>query len=182
MIKDTLHHTKYYNNHINKPDFEQIAEQVFDANPVYNRVFGIFPAASIRDILNSLPSIFIIGGIFGTFVGIMRALPDLGGFDLNNIEAARATMDAFLVRISFSMNTSIVGIILSVTFNFLNSMWNTETLENLAENKYRACLNFIWNEAKAQRILKLSRGELEKNDMERAADSRESYGKASGES
>ena len=114
----------------------QLTRSSFQRNPAFNKVFGILPAGSVNDILNTMPQIFVISGIFGTFLGIMKALPELGGMDIANPEQTKLVMDTFLLRLAFSMNTSILGIALSVCMTFLNTTLNpqkvfSETVDRL---------------------------------------------------
>lgn len=93
-----------------QPDFENITEYVVSANPSYNRLFGLFSIRSLSSCIALLPGLFVIGGIFGTFVGIMQGLPELTNMNLADPETTKKTMDLFLVNIAYSMNTSLVGI------------------------------------------------------------------------
>ncbi len=67
-----------------------------------------------------MPSIFIVGGIFGTFLGIMKALPELTAMDITNAEASKLVIDVFLIKISFALST-ILGIVLSIVMSFMNT-------------------------------------------------------------
>src|SRR5690606_11477429 len=109
------------------------------------KVFGIIPGSVFNNFLNTVPGLFIVGGIFGTFLGIMKALPELSAMNLSDIEGSKIIMDTFLLKISFSMSTSIIGIILSVAMSFVNTFFSCEraymdTVERL-ENQ----LDNIWN-------------------------------------
>ena len=63
-----------------------MTKNVFDNNPNFKKVMGVFPVQASHDVLNILPGIFIIGGIFGTFLGIMAALPELANMELSDVE------------------------------------------------------------------------------------------------
>ena len=150
IINESLSQTVYYDNNTTKPDIHQMTDYVLKSNNIYNRVFGIFPAAQVKDLLLILPGLFIIGGIFGTFIGIMKALPEIGVMDVSNVEVTKHAMDIFLTKIAFSMNTSIVGIILSVSLNLFNSFFNVEIIEKQIIDRYTSSFNFIWNESALQ--------------------------------
>ena len=109
-ILKPLRHVKYVDS--NHPKLQNKKKKAFARNPSFSKVLGIFPSGRLNDVVNILPGIFIILGVFGTFVGIMKALPLLATMDLNDIDAANATMDKFLLKITFSMSTSLVGIVL----------------------------------------------------------------------
>lgn len=128
-----------------RPKFLEISNNVLRNNPCFNKVFGVIPVGVFNDFLNTVPGLFIVGGIFGTFLGIMKALPELGGMNLADVEGSKLIMDNFLLKISFSMSTSIVGIILSVTMSLVNTFFSCEkvymeTVERL-ENEF----DILWN-------------------------------------
>lgn len=145
MVKDTLKQVRHLKFGGEKPQFLKISRHVLETNPCFNKVFGVIPASAINDLLNILPGIFIISGIFGTFLGITKALPDLGGIDLNDIEGSKAIMDGFLLKVAFAMSTSIVGIILSVTTNIFNTIFSPEKVFSRVVDRYENTLYSIWN-------------------------------------
>lgn len=147
IIDDTLIHTKYCNTFEGKPDFGEIVHYIVKSNPIYNRVFGLFSSDMVGEMLSVLPNIFVIAGIFGTFIGITTALPELGGLDLSNIEATKIAMNEFLLKIAFAMNTSILGILLSVGLNIINSAFSSDIAFHNVTDKFSNCLGLIWSES-----------------------------------
>ncbi len=145
LVKETLSQIKYLKHNSFQPKLLEISKFVFQRNPCFSRVFGVVPASLTNDILNILPGLFIVGGIFGTFLGIMKALPELSNMDLNNIEATKATMDQFLLKISFSMSTSIIGIIVSVLMTIVNTLLSPEKLFMEIVERYENSLDVVWN-------------------------------------
>lgn len=146
-----------------RPKFIEISNSVLRNNPCFNKVFGIVPVGVFNDFLNTVPGLFIVGGIFGTFLGIMKALPELGGMNLSDVEGSKIIMDNFLLKISFSMSTSIIGIILSVSMSLINTFFSCEkvymgTIERL-ENE----LDVLWNMSSSNKLP----DEMNKFDSER---------------
>lgn len=144
-VNDVLRKIRYFRFNGETPKFLELSKNVLQNNPCFNRIFGIIPMSGLNDLLNILPNLFIVGGIFGTFLGIMKALPELGGMDLADVENSKMVMDTFLLKISFSMSTSIMGIVLSVSMTLLNTFLSAEkqfvmTVENLTES-----LNTLWS-------------------------------------
>lgn len=127
------------------PKIFQISKNTFSRNPCFNKVMGIFPTATSNDLLNILPSVFIVLGIFGTFLGIMKALPDLGNMDLNDVNGTKLVMDQFLLKISFSMSTSLMGIILSVVMSFLNTVLSPSKIFLDSVDRLESSLDTLWN-------------------------------------
>jgi hypothetical protein len=144
VVSDSLKQIKFL-KWGERPKFLEISNSVLSNNPCFNRVFGILPVSVFNDFLGTVPGLFVVFGIFGTFLGIMKALPELGSMNLNDVEATKAVMDTFLLKISFSMSTSVVGIFFSVTMGLINTFLScdkvyTESVERL-ENEF----DKIWN-------------------------------------
>lgn len=151
MVSDILNQVKYL-KWGERPKFLEISNNVLRNNPCFNRVFGIIPVSTFNDFLNTVPGLFIVGGIFGTFLGIMKALPELGGMNLSDVEGSKLIMDNFLLKISFSMSTSIIGIILSVSMSLANTFFSCEkaymeTVERL-ENE----MDKLWNMSSSNKL------------------------------
>ena len=151
LIKDVGMQVRYYDQNQEQPDFDHITNYASRTNPAYNRLFGLFGNHSLNSILNLLPGLFVIGGIFGTFVGIMQGLPELTNMNLADPEMTKRTMDQFLTNIAYSMNTSLVGIVLCVIMNVFNSLFDSEDMEEEFEEKLKSCLVFTWRESLANR-------------------------------
>lgn len=128
-----------------RPKFLEISNNVLRNNPCFNKVFGIIPVGVFNDFLNTVPGLFIVGGIFGTFLGIMKALPELGGMNLSDVEGSKLIMDNFLLKISFSMSTSIIGIILSVTMSLANTFFSCEKVYMETVERLENELDVLWN-------------------------------------
>ncbi len=148
LIDDFLKQARYLRKETGQqPDFHEITNGVFGSNPIFNRVLGIFSMSRTNDMLNILPSIFIIGGIFGTFLGIMRALPELTAMDITNADASKVVIDAFLIKISFALSTSILGIVLSIIMSFMNTLLSpTNTYVEIVD-AFNSAAEIIWNKS-----------------------------------
>lgn len=151
MVTDILKQIKYL-KWGERPKFMEISNNVLRNNPYFNRAVGLIPVSVFNDFLNSVPGLFIVGGIFGTFLGIMKALPELGGMNLSDVEGSKLIMDNFLLKISFSMSTSIIGIILSVSMQLLNTFFSCEkvyvgTVERL-ENQF----DTLWSMSSSNKL------------------------------
>ncbi len=145
LVKDTLKHIKFFRYDMHRPNTIQITSQIFEKNPQFNKALGYIPVGTFNEVLNLLPGIFIVGGIFGTFLGIMQALPQLGGMDLADIDKTKQVMDDFLVKMSYSMITSILGIILNVVMTFLNAFLNPNKIFVDIVERFENSLDTLWN-------------------------------------
>jgi hypothetical protein len=123
-----------------------VSRTVFDSNPYFNKVVGIFPVGLSHELTNTLPGLFIVGGIFGTFLNISHGLPELGNIDLTRPDEAKQIMDLFLLSVSQSMVKSIVGIFLSVAMSLVNTFFAPEQLYMGALNRFTGTLEMAWNE------------------------------------
>lgn len=150
LVRDTLKHTMSLRKdemEEEKDELIEVSEQVLSHNASFSRLFGIFPIGTLNDFLNQLPGLFIVGGIFGTFLGIMKALPELQGMNPSDAEGTKLIMDAFLVKIAFSMSTSTLGILYSVVFTIFNSFVNPEKLFMNVVNRYQRALYTLWRKS-----------------------------------
>jgi hypothetical protein len=151
MVHDIVKQTKYL-KWGERPKFLEISNTVLRNNPCFNKVFGIVPVGVFNDFLNSVPGLFIVGGIFGTFLGIMKALPELGGMNLADVEGSKLIMDNFLLKISFSMSTSIIGIILSVTMSLANTFFSCEKIYMETVERLENELDTLWNMSSSNKL------------------------------
>lgn len=152
LVRDTLRQIRYLKRDGYPPRMVEVSKSAFESNPVFNKVMGIFPAGMLNDLLNILPGLFIIGGIFGTFLGIAKGLPELGAMDLSNIDETKKVMDFFLVKISQAMVKSIVGIALSVIMSLVNTLLSAEGVHYNLVNKFTSSLELLWNETSTNTI------------------------------
>jgi len=167
LIDDFLNHARYLRKEdVKQPNFHELTSNVFSSNPVFNRVFGILPMSRTNDILNILPGIFIVAGIFGTFLGIMKALPELTGMDITNAEASKVVIDSFLINIAFALSTSILGIILSVIMSFLNTLFSPDNTYLDIINSFKSATEVLWNKSDTKQSKK---ADDIKNDRESEA-------------
>ena len=156
LIDDFLKQARYLRKEeVQQPDFHEITGNVFNSNPVFNRVFGVFSMSRTNDLLNILPGIFIVAGIFGTFLGIMKALPELTGMDITDAEASKVVIDSFLISIAFALSTSILGIILSVIMSFLNTLFSPDNTYLDIINSFKSATEVLWNKSDSNQMEEL---------------------------
>lgn len=166
IVHDTLKQIKYL-KWGERPKFLEISNNVLRNNPCFNKVCGIIPVSVFNDFLNTVPGLFIVGGIFGTFLGIMKALPELGGMNLSDVEGSKLIMDNFLLKISFSMSTSIIGIILSVCMSLCNTFFSCEKVYMETVERFENELDILWNMSASNKIpTDLSSFEAERDPIE----------------
>jgi hypothetical protein len=145
LVKDTLREIKFLKKTSDEhPDFLSLSKSVLQNNPCFTRVLGVVPAGTLNDVLNLIPGLFIIGGVFGTFLGIMEALPMLSRMDLTDPDGTKQVMDGFLLKVAFSMATSILGIALSVSSTMWFAFFSPEKLFMRIVDRYERVLFRVW--------------------------------------
>lgn len=128
-----------------QPKMHEMTKAMFQANPAYNRIFGIIPVGTMTELTNLLPGMFVIAGILGTFLGIRSALPSLAMIDLENAERTKEAISTFLGAITLKMNASIFGILYSVAFSIINSWLAPERVFVSTVDLFETGLDAIWN-------------------------------------
>lgn len=164
IILDFLRQARYLERDHDRPKFIEISKTVFEQNSIFGRLFGYIPVNLLNNFLNILPGLFVIGGIFGTFLGIIEGLPALGGMDVTDSIASKAVMDTFLTKISFAMNTSIVGILLSVFMTVSNTLLSPDNIYYNVINRFTSTIEIVWNKSSHNQISEEDAGFVEARD------------------
>lgn len=151
-VRDILKQVKYLKFEKGDPKFLEITKNTFQNNPCFSRLFGLVSSSGINDVLNILPGMFIIAGIFGTFLGIMKALPELSQMNLADPEQSKIVMDHFLFQMSFAMSKSAVGIFFSVVMTFANTIFSPEKVFSEAIDRFNNTIELMWNRSDNNRL------------------------------
>ncbi len=144
MVKNLLNHIKFLKWTNDTPKLLQITRSTFNQNPCFSRVLGILPITSVNELVSILPGLFVIAGILGTFIGIAGGLHELGGMNLQNLDATKNIMDRFLQEISFAMKSSIAGIIFSLCAHIINVLFNPERVFGSLIDRFENSLDLLW--------------------------------------
>ncbi len=147
FVKELLKQVRFLQFGQTSPKLNNITRTVLGKNPAFTHVFGLIPATATNDLLNILPGLFVIGGIFGTFLGVMNGLPELSGMDLNDPEKTKLIMDKFLADVAMSMGASVTGIFLSVCMTLVNTTFSPERVYGEMVERFENALDLIWNYA-----------------------------------
>jgi hypothetical protein len=125
------------------PSFDDLTSRVMENDRHWSRLMGI-PIDSVMRVIDTLPGLFIVLGIFGTFVGISQALPAIASIDFSDAEGSTAVLSVFVNDITFAMRTSVLGIIFSIILSFLNAMSPIRAVREEISTKLEQCLEHIW--------------------------------------
>jgi len=126
------------------PNFSELTRRVLDQDKQWNFLLGTIPMSTLSRMLDVLPGLFVIGGIFGTFIGITSALPIIGQIDLAELDTAGEKLTSFVTFVAYSMNTSIAGIVCSVIMMILNAIFPLETTRRDVKKSLERTFEFIW--------------------------------------
>lgn len=106
-------------------------------------------------VFDSVPNLLTGLGIFGTFVGIVAALPD-GHID-------QSSMDTFISGMKVAFGTSIAGLALAMTFTFIEK-WLHDYLEQRV-NEVATKIDFLFKRKSQQEYLhSIAQGVLDTRD------------------
>ncbi len=152
LIMDFLRHARYLKHTNEQPNFLDISKSVFENNKIFGNIFGIVSVNWVNNFLNLLPNLFVICGIFGTFLGIMEGLPGLSNLDVTDATKSQTVMDAFLLKMAFAMNKSALGIVLSVCMTLINSTFGPETIYFNVITRFTAAIGLVWNRSNNNEI------------------------------
>lgn len=164
LMADTLKQVRYYNNTGRSSDWDRTSNYILASNPYFNKLFGRLSVTSTNRFLSTLPSIFIVVGILGTFLGIVMGLPALATLDPKDVVAAQAILGDFLNSMAVAMNSSVFGILLSVLFNILNATLSVNATMMKSRDKLSQSLSLLWQEAHAPDDRRKERAELAEKD------------------
>lgn len=126
------------------PNYRELTTRVLNHDKKWRTVLKVIPVNTLSSMLAILPGLFIVGGIFGTFIGITAALPKVASIDLSNLDAATPVLSAFVSDVAYSMNTSIAGIICSVFMTVLNTLFPFHSMRIEVQRNLERCFEQVW--------------------------------------
>lgn len=150
-----------FTSHV-QPDFSQLTERVMSEDDNWSKLFNRIPIDGVTRILDVLPTMFIVLGVFGTFIGISMALPEIAKMDFANLEESGKTLSQFVVNVTFAMKTSIAGIFFSIILTTLNTISPIETTRENTFEKVEVVLQTLWYHLHSERDKSSSEKELPK--------------------
>lgn len=127
------------------PNFNDLAVRIMEKEDKWNKLLGFFPIGPISRLIDILPGLFVVFGIFGTFIGISMALPKIAEMDFNNLEGSGAILTEFVLSVTYAMKTSIAGILFSLVMTLLNAIAPVRGLRHRTFKKVSQCFENIWH-------------------------------------
>lgn len=126
------------------PNFSQLTDRIMNDDEHWSKIFGVVPVDGVMRTLDILPTMFIILGVFGTFIGISFALPEIAKMDFNNLEASGQTLTQFVLNVTFAMKTSIAGIFFSIILTMMNTLFPIEVTREGTFEKVETTFEVLW--------------------------------------
>lgn len=126
------------------PNFGQLTDRVMNEDKNWSKLFGVLSIDGVTRMLDVLPTLFIIFGVFGTFIGISLALPEIARIDFNNLESSGQTLTDFVISVAFAMKTSVAGIFYSIILTLLNTFYPIEATREKTFDKVETVLQILW--------------------------------------
>ena len=127
------------------PNFNELTDRILEKDDNWNKLLIFFPIGPISRLIDILPGLFVVFGIFGTFIGISMALPKIASMDFNNLEASGTILTEFVLSVTYAMKTSIAGILFSVVMTLLNTTAPVTGIRNKTYKKISNCFENIWH-------------------------------------
>jgi hypothetical protein len=143
LIASIQNETSVFNTKT-QPNFAQLTDRIMNEDDNWAKLWGIVPIDGVTRILDVLPTIFIVLGVFGTFIGISMALPEIAAIDFSNLEASGDTLSQFVLKVTFAMKTSIAGIFFSIILTFLNTLFPIEATRESTFDKVENVMQILW--------------------------------------
>lgn len=126
------------------PNYSEITNRILSQDSNWVKLFGFVPIEGMGRLIDILPSLFIVFGVFGTFVGIAQALPEIAKIDFDNLETSGKILTNFVTSITFAMRTSIAGIMFSLVLTILNTLFPVKGQRVQTVRKLSNCFEAIW--------------------------------------
>ncbi|OIQ15838.1 MAG: hypothetical protein BM556_16175 [Bacteriovorax sp. MedPE-SWde] len=126
------------------PDFTELTDRVMNDDKNWTKLFGHVPIEGVSRMIDILPNLFIVFGVFGTFIGIAMALPEIANLDFNNLEGSSDTLTRFVINVAYAMKTSIAGIAFSLVLTFLNTFFPIQDMRERTFKKVETTMQILW--------------------------------------
>ncbi len=126
------------------PNFTELTHRLLSQDEKWNKLIGPIPLEGVSRLIDILPGLFIVFGVFGTFVGISMALPEIANIDFNNLDTSGSTLTKFVLNTTFAMKTSIAGIFFSVILTMLNTFSPIKDVRGRIFKQVETTMHALW--------------------------------------
>ncbi|MBL6988268.1 MAG: hypothetical protein ISR65_00735 [Bacteriovoracaceae bacterium] len=126
------------------PNYTNLTNRILERDEEWTKLMGVFPIGPISRLIDVLPTVFVVMGIFGTFIGISMALPAIAQMDFQNLDSAGGLLTKFVMSVTYAMKTSIAGILFSLIMTFLNTLAPVNGLRKKTFKMVSNCFELLW--------------------------------------
>lgn len=126
------------------PNFTELTQRILGQDQHWSTMLKKLPIDGVSRLIDIMPGLFIVFGVFGTFVGISLALPEIARIDLANIDASAETLSSFVSKTAYAMETSLAGIIFSVLLTVMNALVPIKDVRFRILKKVETSLQTLW--------------------------------------
>lgn len=131
-------------HHQTPPNFTELTHRIMSQDPNWTKIMKHFPIDGVSRMIDILPGLFIVLGVFGTFIGISMALPEIAKIDFNDLDASAITLNNFVLSVTYAMKTSIAGIFFSLVLTVLNTLYPIKQTRARVFKKVETSLQTLW--------------------------------------
>ena len=126
------------------PNFSELSHRILGQDPHWSTMLRRIPVEGVSRLIDIMPGLFVVFGVFGTFVGISMALPEIAKIDFANIEGSGQTLFNFVKSTAFSMEASIAGIFFSIVMTVMNALFPIKDMRHRIHKKVETSLQTLW--------------------------------------
>jgi len=127
-----------------QPNFTELTHRILSQDPNWTKVMKHFSIDGVTRMIDILPGLFIVFGVFGTFIGISMALPEIANIDFNDLDKSADTLMRFVLNVTYAMKTSIAGIFFSLILTVLNTLFPIKETRYRVFKKVETSLQMLW--------------------------------------
>ncbi len=127
-----------------QPNFSELTQRILGQDPHWSTMFKKVPIDGVSRLIDIMPGLFVVFGVFGTFVGISMALPEIAQIDFNNIDGSGETLSRFVTNTAYAMETSLAGIVFSVLMTVMNALFPIKDMRFRIHKKVETSLQTLW--------------------------------------
>lgn len=126
------------------PNFGEITHRILSQDSHWTTMLKKLPIDGVSRLIDIMPGLFVVFGVFGTFVGISLALPEIANIDFNNLDGSGDTLTRFVTKTAYAMETSLAGIFFSVIMTVMNALFPIRDMRNSIHKKIETSLQALW--------------------------------------
>lgn len=126
------------------PNFSELTYRILGQDQNWTNILKKIPVGGLSRIIDIMPGLFIVFGVFGTFAGISLALPEIANIDFNSIDSSGDILASFVSKTAFAMESSLAGIIFSVLMTVMNSLFPIKDVRHRIVKKVETSLQTLW--------------------------------------